>query len=166
MDLKGMDFNNSFDTCTFLESKNITKVIEIEISNFEIVQIVVTFLLFIWSSWISIKLYQKFYHENVEPAIVVELVFLINFIALFGGQCLLSGLGKFRYVGSLICPLSYWARLSFYADICLVYLDKLIALYWNAYYKDMVTKSRMLIACTASKTFTLIWTIISNSVYR
>ena len=160
-----VNLNTTFNACMLMKKIKMTKSSDLKMV-FSI--IVITSSLLIWSVLKIVKLCKKFLHENVEPAIILELVFLTNFSALFGSFFLLnvSGLSSYGYLDEVACSLFFLARVSFYADLCLIYLDKFVALYWSTEYNDLVTKSKAIVACFTTKSATLLWTIIFNSVYR
>ena len=161
-----VNLNISINACKIINSRKVsTLMTPVE---FEVVLLVVFFLFLMLSITLNVKLIKKYYNENTEPAILLELVFLTNFSALFGSAFLIKlvELASFGDLNNMACSLQFWARTSFMADLSLIYLDKVIALYWSTQYNNMVTKTRAVIACVATKTGTITWTIIFNSVYR
>ena len=128
----------------------------------------VAILFFTWSIVKTVKFFQKFYHNNMEPAVLLELVFIANLPGTIGAIIVtrilaLANLGWLIY---WLCVLVFWLRLSIYGDSCLVILDKFVALYWSAQYNATVTNFKAEIACLISKLICFVWTIISMGSFR
>ena len=158
--------NFTTNVCMIMHANKITEFTDLK--NFELVQMLILPSVTIWITYKIVHLIKRFYTENSEPAIIFELVFLANIPALYGFLFLLNvtRLAGYYLLEEFVCSLLFWARVSFYADVCLIFLDKFVALYWSLNYNDLVTKTKAVAASIFARTATLLWTVIFNSVYR
>ena len=125
----------TFDACLIREEITKCKTLR----KIDVVLLVALSSIFIWSIIKNVKLFQKFYKENIEPAILLELVFLTDFSCLFATTLLqkCTELSSIGLLNSVVCSLNFWTMMYLFADLCLIYFDKFIALYWSINYSDM-----------------------------
>ena len=125
-------------------------------------------VLLIWSVMKTVKFFQKFCHNNMEPAVLLELVFLVNLPTMMGLMVVMRilALANLSWLIYWFCVQLNLVRISLFGDSCLVIIDKFVALYWSAHYKETITNFKASIACITSKLVSLIWSIISTGSYR
>ena len=115
-----------------------------------------------------VKLFKKFGQGTTAPSVVLELVFLVNIPVMLIAILFLRFIKilDIGWVNVLVCGLYYGGRLTILGDLCLNYLDKFVALYWSEHYKASVTSTKAALSCLVSKSFCLLLTIITVTVFR
>ena len=128
---------------------------------------IVTVGLLSWSVFKIVKLFKKFGY-NMEPSVLLELVFLLNIPAILATTILskLMAIIDINWLSHIICGIYSFVRTSLLADWCLGYLDKFVALYWSPTYKTDVTTYRASWACVGTKILSAIFTGVYLANYR